>query len=81
MAASKMYTYANFDENVMECRLPPQAVDMELHVRTTGGYHFFKTDIYQKKVSYKYPWTETFQPYEHVKRKIYRVSRKANQNS
>ena len=27
-----------------------------------------------------HPWTEAFQPYEHVKRKIYKVSRKANRN-
>ena len=80
MDASKMYTHVNFDEKVLVCRLPPQAVDMELHVRSAEGYHFFKTDIYQKKVSYMHPWTETFQPYEHVKRKIYKVSRKANRN-
>ena len=48
MAASKMYTHVNFDEKVLLCRLPPQAVDMELHVRSAEGYHFFKTDIYQK---------------------------------
>ena len=80
MAASKMYTHVNFDEKVLACRLPPQAVDMELHVRSAEGYHLFKTDIYQKKVSYMHPWTETFQPYEHVKRKIYKVPRKANRN-
>ena len=43
-------------------------------------WFLLKTDIYQKKVSYMHPWTETFQPYEHVKRKIYKVSRKANRN-
>ena len=41
-------------------------------------WFLLKTD--QKKVSYMHPWTETFQPYEHVKRKIYKVSRKANRN-
>ena len=41
-------------------------------------WFLLKTD--QKKVSCMHPWTETFQPYEHVKRKIYKVSRKANRN-
>ena len=41
-------------------------------------WFLLKTD--QKKVSCMHPWTETFQPYEHVKRTIYKVSRKANRN-
>ena len=71
-----MFSYANFTQQMLVCKLPPHTVDIEVHVRSSEGTHFYKTDIYNKTVSYFNKWTPRYQPYENVQRKINKVLRK-----
>ena len=73
---TNMYTHVSFAENILVCKLPPNAVDVEIHVRSAQGEHIFKEDLYSRRVSFLKKWDRRFQPHYNVKRKILTVLRR-----
>ena len=72
----KMFAYVNMQEDLMVCKLPPHTVDVEIHVRSAEGTHFYREDLHKKTVSYLHLWGPNYQPYDNVKRKIQKVLRR-----